>query len=281
MNRKAILIEYGIPLFIVVLPLALVVGNLLAITDTTLAQIFRTPPFVCVHINCLFLLAPSTVHQLLLITACGVLSLVYLLVFVPCVHNASNRASKEQLMMLGVACYCVYIQILRIILSFTIFQYNLHWWMLLISRISIFSFALHAGMFFVHSFLITMKRKMNALPWGVCALFISFSITYLIPLDRHLLTEQLIHKAGYFDQLQVVIIIVYTITLINYTQNYVRTRKGTDLRLQAGYVFQTLAMYVLFLTEKSGTVVIIAIIALMVAIVCLSEYTASKSRAQE
>lgn len=281
MNRKIPLVQYGISLLIIALPLAFVIGNLLAITHTGLAQIFPSPSSVCANINCLFLLAPQTVRQLLLIATYGVLSLVYLFVFTHYFHNTANKSNKEQLMIVGLAIYFAYIQILRIMLSFAIFQYSLRWWIPLISRIAIFSLTLHAGMFFAHSFLLIMKRKISAYIWIAYVSSVSFCITYLIPLDPHLLTEHLIHKTGYFGQLQFFITIVYGITLINYIKHYTETQKKEGAWLQIGYAFNAFAMYTLFITNKSNTLVIVALVAFTLSIIGLSKYTALKSRTNE
>lgn len=271
--------KHGGVLTIVALPLVFVIANLLAITNPGIARVLPAPE-ACTHVNCLFLLSPPTVYQLSLIAICTTICLGYFAVM-QLLSMRTNREMRIQQILLSLAFYCLYVQILRIPLALTFFQNNLRWWMPLISRISIFTFPLHACVMLIHSFRLIIRHKLHIRTWAICGVVISLWIAYTVPLDRHLLTEQLIHKVGYLGQLQVFIVIVHTVTMINYIKHYVETRRKNILWLNVGHILQALTIHALFAPHTNSTTVGITLAALFIAAVGIIGYTHTQLRVRE
>lgn len=263
--------RYATGVAIVLLPLVVVVGHLSAITSDSFARLFAVPAS-CVHINCIFLLSDTTIYQLFLLGICGMACLAYFVTTLLPPRGSVDAQTGMSRIPYFLASYCLYIQIVRIILAFTFFEYQFQWWMPVVSRIAIFSFVLHACMFFIISFPMVTKKRGNQSALLIFSVLISFSISYVALVDRHLLTEQLLHKIGYLGQLRVFIITLNVITLINYLKHSIETRNKKMLWLQGGYVLHALAMHAMFI-PLDITILIVAILCVCLSMIGIAVYT--------
>ena len=270
MDKKIIFIQYIIAMIIILIPLTIIGGGFGAIHNSALAQLFPASSS-CAHINCIFLLSDITIYRLFLLTICAAICIIYFIKTMVSTRHLDSSIGQQHVL-LFFAFYAIYIQVLRAILSFSFLRYDLQWWMPLISRIAIFGLALHACIFFIISLWMIESKTNNKMTFVIFGLIISFAISYLIPIDRHLLTEQLIHKTGYFQQLRVFIIAMNIITIINYLKHYIESGSKRTLWLQAGYVLHAFSMHALFI-PSTVQIVIIATLTLCVATGCIIRYT--------
>ena len=227
--------------------------------------------WLCMHINCIFLLPDTSIYQLFSLVVCAIVCIVYL-VFAMHTIQMRKYALWKMCVPIFLAYYCIYAQVWRAILVFAFFRNDIHWWMAIISRASIFMFTLHACLFFVISFwMITRSTEYNY-TLMIFGAIISFSVAYLIPVDTHFLTEQLMHKTGYFEQLRIFIFIINVCTFINYLKYVIESRVRRTVWLQAGYVLHACTIHALFLP---GSVITLtsATVALCGAAVCTLQYT--------